>query len=51
MRDLRTKPEKIGKSLAGTVHREEFGRDSTVKEYEDELRINDKEEGITSVHV
>jgi hypothetical protein len=32
-------------------NRKEFVRDRTVQEYEDELRITDKEEGITNAHV
>jgi hypothetical protein len=32
-------------------NRKEFVRDRIVKEYEDELRITDKEEGITNAHV
>ncbi len=31
--------------------RQEFVRDRTIKEYEDEPRITDKEEGITNAHV
>jgi hypothetical protein len=36
---------------AALEDRKEFVRDRTVQEYEDELRITDKEEGITNAHV